>query len=94
MSESTRLIMWLIPGAPLAAAIITALVGPKLLRERSHWPCWIALATATICSFTLLLSIVPNGFTGHSGTPVVASGYQFLEIGGFYVRVYLQADAM
>ncbi len=94
MSESTRLIMWLIPGAPLAAAIITALIGPKLLRERSHWPCCIALAMATICSFTLLLSIVPNGFTGHAGTPVVASGYQFLEIGGFNVRVDLQADAM
>jgi NADH-quinone oxidoreductase subunit L len=95
MSESTRqLVMWLIPGAPLAAAIVTALVGPKLLRERSHWPCWVALAVATICSFVLLVSIVPNGFTGHAGTPVVASGYQFLEIGGFNVRVDLRADAM
>jgi NADH-quinone oxidoreductase subunit L len=87
--------MWLIPGAPLAAAVLTALVGPKLLRERSHWPCWVALAIATICSFILLLAIVPNGFiTGHAGTPVVATGYQFLEIGGFNVRVDLQADAM
>ena len=42
MNESTRqLILWLIPGAPLAAAVVTALVGPKLLRERSHLPCWI-----------------------------------------------------
>ena len=95
MSESTRqLVMWLIPGAPLAAAILTALVGPKLLRERSHWPCWIALAIAAICSFALLLLIVPNGFNGHAGTPVVATGYQFLEIGGFNVRVDLEADAM
>ena len=86
--------MWLIPGAPLAAAIVTALVGPKLLRERSHWPCWVALAVATICSFVLLVSIVPNGFTDHAGTPVVANGYQFLEIGGFNVRVDLRADAM
>jgi NADH-quinone oxidoreductase subunit L len=86
--------MWLIPGAPLAAAILTALVGPKLLRERSHWPCWIALAIAAVCSFALLLSIVPNGFNGHAGTPVVATGYQFLEIGGFNVRVDLEADAM
>jgi NADH-quinone oxidoreductase subunit L len=86
--------MWLIPGAPLAAAIFTALIGPKLLRERSHWPCWAALATAAICSFTLLLSIVPNGFTGHVGTPIPAVGYQFLDVGGFNVRVDLQADAM
>ena len=95
MNELTQqIVMWLIPGAPLAAAILTALVGPKLLRERSHWPCWAALAVATICSFVLLLSIVPNGFTGHAGAAVPAVGYQFLEIGGFNVRVDLQADAM
>jgi NADH-quinone oxidoreductase subunit L len=87
--------MWLIPGAPLAAAIITALLGPKVLRERSQWPCWIALAIAALCSLTLLLRIVPNGFTEHdAGTPVIAAGYQFLEIGGFNVRIDLQADAM
>ncbi len=95
MTEATQnVVMWLIPGAPLAAAIVTALLGPKLLRERSQWPCWIALATAAICSFTLLLSIVPNGFTGHTGTPVVATGYEFLNIGGLAVRVDLQADAI
>ena len=42
--DTQQLVLWLIPAAPLAAAIVTALVGPKLLRERSHWPCWIALA--------------------------------------------------
>jgi NADH-quinone oxidoreductase subunit L len=87
-------VMWLIPGAPLVAAIVTALLGPKVLRERSQWPCWVALAIAAICSFTLLLSIVPNGFSGHAGTPIVAPGYQFLSIGGLDVRLDLQADAM
>lgn len=95
MSEATeKLVLWLIPGAPLAAAIITALLGPKLLREKSQWPCWIALAVSAICSFTLLLSIVPNGFTDHIGKPVIATGYQFIQIGNFDVRVDLQADAM
>src|SRR3970040_1512768 len=95
MNDSTRqLVIWLIPGGPLAAAIVTALVGPKLLRERSHWPCWIALAVAAICSFVLLVSIVPANFSGHEGSPGVATGYQFLEIGGFNVRVDLRADAM
>src|SRR5262245_57685728 len=95
MDESTRnLVMWLIPGAPLAAAIICGLLGPKLLREKSHWPCWAALAIAAICSFTLLLKIVPENFAGHEGTPVVATGYQFINIGGFNVHVDLQADAM
>ena len=59
--------MWLIPLAPLAAAIVTALFGPKLLRERSHWPCWIGLAVSAVCAYALLLSIVPAGFHGEHG---------------------------
>ncbi|MGD9632895.1 MAG: NADH-quinone oxidoreductase subunit L [Pirellulales bacterium] len=95
MSEATQqFVIWLIPAAPLLAAIVTALFGPKLLRENSQWPCWIALGVSALCSFALLLSIVPNNFSGPGGSPVVATGYQFLDIGGFNVRVDLQADAM
>ena len=48
MSESAiQTILWLIPGAPLAAALVIALLGPKWLRERSHWPCWVALGAST-----------------------------------------------
>jgi len=95
MSEATQhFVIWLIPAAPLLAAIVTALCGPKLLRENSQWPCWIALGISALCSFALLFSIVPNNFNGEVGTPVPAVGYQFLDIGGFDVRVDLQADAM
>src|SRR5262245_27639520 len=95
MSEATQqFVIWLIPAAPLVAAMVTALCGPKLLRGNSQWPCWIALAISALCSFALLFSIVPNNFNGEVGTPVVATGYQFLDIGGFNVRIDLQADAM
>ena len=87
-------VLWLIPLAPLAAAIVTALFGPRLIRQRSHLPCWFGLAVSAVASFVLLLSIVPDGFANHGGLPAVASGYQFLDVGGMNVRVDLRADAM
>jgi len=61
--EIQQLVLWLIPAAPLAAAIITALLGPKLLRSRSHLPCWSAIAVSFVCSLILLLKILPNAPT-------------------------------
>ena len=95
MSESTQqMILWLIPGAPLAAAIVTALLGPKLLREKSHWPCWLAIGVSAICSLVLLTQLVPQGFGSHPGAPVIATGYDWIDIGGMSIHVDLQADAM
>jgi NADH-quinone oxidoreductase subunit L len=88
------LILWLIPLAPLAAAIVTAAIGPKLLRQYSHLPCWFGLAIAVVCSFVLLTSIVPQGFTEHGGTAAVTTAYQWIEIGGINVSVSLRADSM
>jgi NADH-quinone oxidoreductase subunit L len=93
MSESTqKLALWLIPLAPLVAAIVTAAFGPKVLRERSHWPCWIGLATATVCSFILLFQIGPTHFDEHS-VPI-ATGFEWINVGGMDVAVSLRADAM
>jgi NADH-quinone oxidoreductase subunit L len=95
MSETTKqLILWLIPVAPLASALVTALLGPKVLRERSHLPCWLALAVAFACSLVALLSIVPLGFSGHDAAPAVAYGYDWLSVGGLHVRTDIRADAM
>src|SRR5262249_7622179 len=86
--------LWLIPGAPLAAAILIALVGPKILREKSHLPCWLALAISAVCSLILLTSTVPAGFSGHEGTAVVAEGYPWMVVGNLNVPIDLRADAM
>lgn len=50
-------LLWLIPVAPLASAIVTALLGPKLLKYRSHIPCWSALAVSFLSSLVLLYSL-------------------------------------
>ncbi|MGC1276394.1 MAG: NADH-quinone oxidoreductase subunit L [Planctomycetaceae bacterium] len=88
MSESfARLLLILVPAAPLAAAVLTALVGPSLPRGRSHWPCVIALAISFVASAGLL-------FGGLAVNTTVATGYQWLHAGGFDVSIDLRADAM
>lgn len=71
------LLLMLIPGAPLVSAVVTAVLGPKLLRCRSHLPCWSALAVSFICSLLVLLSLPtaadPNALDVIAPLPAVAS---------------------
>ena len=89
-----QLVLWLIPLAPLAAAVITAFFGRNLLRQRSHLPCWFGLALAVVCSLVVLWSVVPERFADDSGTPAAAAGYEWLDVGGMNVGVDVRADAM
>ena len=92
-----QLVLWLIPLAPLAAAVVTAALGPKVLRQRSHLPCWFGLAVSAVCSMVLLFSIVPQHFAAHSGLAPIATGYQWINVGGMNgmeIDVTLRADAM
>jgi len=90
-----RLVLWLIPGAPLAAAIVIALLGPKVLRQRSHWPCWLALAISTACALVLLVDITPRAIEDQELAGVVTTaGYTWLNIGRMSADIDLRADAM
>ncbi len=95
MTESTQqLLMWLIPGAPLLAATLIALLGPKFLKGQSHWLCWLGIATAFGCALTLLTSITPRGFAEGLSTPAIASGFEWINVGFMNVRIDLRADAI
>ena len=95
MSESMRqLVLWLIPAAPLASAVVTAFLGAKVLRARSHLPCWLALAVSALCALLLVFAILPPHFAEHGGGTVVAAGYEWISTGSLSVRVDLRADAM
>src|SRR5882724_9761774 len=48
--------LWLIPALPLVASIVTAALGPRVLREQSHWPCILACIGSFILSVPLLLA--------------------------------------
>jgi NADH-quinone oxidoreductase subunit L len=53
MSEALPGILWLIPALPLLASAVTALLGPRLLRHRSHWPCVVAVVAS--CALSLFV---------------------------------------
>lgn len=54
MDDSLSRFLILIPALPLAAAILVAITGPKLLRQWSHVPVIVALVASFICSLGLL----------------------------------------
>ena len=92
--EAKTIVLWLIPLAPLAAAIAIGLFGKWTLKERSHGPCWLALATSFVASLILLAKVVPGGFAADEANTIVAVGYDWLRIGAVDVRMDLHADAM
>ncbi|MBX3411086.1 MAG: NADH-quinone oxidoreductase subunit L [Pirellulales bacterium] len=47
-------LLTLIPALPLAAAILTALLGRPVLGSRSHWPALLAVPTSCVLSLMLL----------------------------------------
>lgn len=53
MFESLNLLA-LVPGLPLLAAIVTAVLGPRILRHRSHWPALLAIGGSFFISCVLL----------------------------------------
>ncbi len=57
MMIDVKTLLILIPAMPLAAALITAALGPRLLRARSHWPTIICLAISCAASLLLVYQI-------------------------------------
>jgi NADH-quinone oxidoreductase subunit L len=94
LESPEKLVLWVIPLAPLAAAIITALLGPKMLRQQSHLPCWFALAVSAVCSMVLLFSIMPQHYASHTDLAPITTGYEWINIGGMDIEITLRADAM
>jgi NADH-quinone oxidoreductase subunit L len=50
-------LMVLIPALPLAAAILTAILGKHVLGRRAHWPTVIALVASFACSLPVLFEV-------------------------------------
>jgi NADH-quinone oxidoreductase subunit L len=79
--------LWLIPGLPLGAAAIIALVGPRLLGRHSHWPCILAVIGSCLLSFFVLEAV-------HEGVETVRTYYTWFQVEKVNVGVTLQADAL
>src|SRR5262245_63635850 len=57
MNERITYCLMLIPTLPLLAAVVVAVLGPKLLRSLSHIPVILGLAGATVCSLILVAEV-------------------------------------
>lgn len=58
MNTSLAWLMIGIPALPLAAAVLTPILGPKLLKERSHWIAIVAIGGAFVLSLMLVLEVL------------------------------------
>lgn len=86
------LLLWVIPALPLAAAILTALLGPTLLKRHSHWP--VILATAASCAVTVM--VLAGLLTSTGDAPEIDTGIhqKWFAAGTFNVPLALQADSL
>lgn len=64
MDEILNILMILVPALPLAAAVLVAALGPRMLRARSHWPVVAALIGSCLASLVLLWHVwrQPSGY--------------------------------
>jgi NADH-quinone oxidoreductase subunit L len=86
---SDEYVLWLVPLLPLTAAVLIAFLGPKLLREHSHWPCVLATAASCACSLALLLAVNQLD-TGQS----IATHANWFHAGTVNVQFGLRADGL
>jgi NADH-quinone oxidoreductase subunit L len=82
--------LWLIPALPLAASIVTALLGPRLLRNFSHWPCILSSAASCVLSVMVLATVWRSG----GQAPHPHWYYRWIQTGDVDVGFMLRADAL
>ncbi len=93
MSDVSYL-LWLIPALPLAAAFITAFLGPKVLRGQSHWPCILGAGGACVVSVIVFWAVYTAPGGGEEKPAQVVSYYAVFHAGTVNVDFRLRADAL
>jgi NADH-quinone oxidoreductase subunit L len=86
--SDVRPYLWLIPALPLAAAVLTAFLGPTLLRKHSHWPCILAVLASCVLSVLVLAAVAQAPYK-----PIDAY-YSWFQAGRLDVAFKLRADAL
>src|SRR5438552_4677569 len=82
--------LWLIPALPLAASVLTTFLGPRLLRQHSHWPCIAAAICSCVLSFVVLVAVQQQG----TENPEPYRYYTWFRAGDVDVGFALRADGL
>jgi NADH-quinone oxidoreductase subunit L len=72
MIDNIAILLVLIPALPLAATLVTAVLGKRVLRGQSHWPTVAAIAAS--CAASVLLVFAVQGEVRKGTGRVVAAG--------------------
>src|SRR5262245_21500623 len=67
MDDTIRNCLILIPALPLTAAVLVAVLGPRVLRALSHWPVVIALLISVISSLVLVREVAQESTSAAEG---------------------------
>jgi NADH-quinone oxidoreductase subunit L len=110
LSETLQtVLLWLIPGCPLAAAVVVALFGPTFFRCGGHRVVVSAIIVSCVLSLIQLgyVAVAAGHHAKEEGSPTAgpvavqapesvpnASGYEWVSIGDFHVQVALRVDAL
>jgi NADH-quinone oxidoreductase subunit L len=102
--------LWLIPGCPLAAAVLVALFGKAVFGRASHQPVIAALVVSCLLSLWQLGGVVTHSKakSAENGSPgaaeaaarsaaqnvPVAYGFDWISVGDLTVRADVQVDAL
>ena len=78
------ILVYLIPLCPLAACIVTLLLGARVLREQSHWPAIFGCGAASLCSLALLFCVSSPSILPQAKRTVTV--YQWMKIEGERAR--------
>jgi proton-translocating NADH-quinone oxidoreductase chain L len=84
-------ILMMIPVLPLVGAGLITLLGPRLLRGQSHWPCILGAAGACVLSFIVLFTV---GQTADDKLPAHTFYYTWFQAGDVDVGFSLRADGL
>ncbi|MFV1964137.1 MAG: NADH-quinone oxidoreductase subunit L [Pirellulaceae bacterium] len=57
MDDRISLLLILVPALPLLAAVVTAALGPKVLKRFSYLPVVVSIAASFVCSLLLLVAV-------------------------------------
>jgi NADH:ubiquinone oxidoreductase subunit 5 (subunit L)/multisubunit Na+/H+ antiporter MnhA subunit len=83
--------LWLIPALPLVASVLTAFLGPRVLRDQSHWPCIVSLGLSCLLSFLVLGSSLGQTHDGHESA---IRYYTWFQAGTVDVGFTLRSDPL
>jgi NADH-quinone oxidoreductase subunit L len=85
MDDTIRNCLILIPALPLAAAVLVAVLGPKVLRGYSHWPVVLAIAGSFLCSLVLCREVaIGQSSAADGGYEQIVNLWTWADIGGAY----------